>query len=289
MEPPPEDRRRSSDQVIDLTAVAEPFETVDAAVESVIHGLAEQGIGRWALVDDALADGPADDVLTIELAVPDDPRVVALRALTPPPSELTAQDQGSLLRASRTIATLIAADRKVTHLRELADRAERASETDELTGLANARGWWRTLAREAARCDRRKIGAVVAVIDLDELKLVNDGDGHLAGDLLLERAGRALQAAVRSHDLVARIGGDEFGVLAVDYAPDDPSILVGRLEDHLETAGVRASVGAAVYAPDGRINETYRLADAAMYVSKRAAGGTTGPEDEHDLPTAAGA
>lgn len=281
--------RRSADDPVDLTSAAAPFETVEAAVESVLHGLHEQGLGRWVLIDGAVEDLHDAEVLTIALSLPDEPRLMALRAETPPRSPLSERDLRSLLRASRTIATLLAAERATTQLRELADRAERASETDDLTGLANARGWWRTLAREAARCDRHGIGALVAVVDLDELKQVNDRDGHLAGDVLLRLAAGALQGAVRSHDLVARIGGDEFGVLAVDHEPLEPPSLVTRIEEHLAVAGVRASVGSALYLPDSRINEAYRLADASMYASKRARArqaGAAAADDGTAIPSA---
>lgn len=97
-------------------------------------------------------------------------------------------------------------------------------------------------------------------------------EGHLAGDAVLRSAAGALRGAVRSHDLVARVGGDEFGVLAVDYEPMDGDVLVARLQQHLATAEVHASIGACRYASGGRITESFRQADANMYRAKRSRG-----------------
>jgi diguanylate cyclase (GGDEF)-like protein len=109
----------------------------------------------------------------------------------------------------------------------------------------------------------------VATIDLDDLKIVNDTQGHLAGDLLLRLCADSLKAATRGSDLVARLGGDEFGVLAVDYDADGPDPLVKRLNEQLEIDEVRASVGAAVHVAGSDIMRTAHLSDVAMYEEKR--------------------
>ena len=132
----------------------------------------------------------------------------------------------------------------------------------------NTRAWWRALARESARCDRYQLTLVIAVIDLDELKLVNDSQGHLGGDLLLRSAAQQLTAAVRASDLVARIGGDEFAVLAVDYEAPLPDLLLQRLRSNLAANGIRASCGAAVYHPGDAIENAFKSADENMYAAK---------------------
>jgi diguanylate cyclase (GGDEF)-like protein len=107
------------------------------------------------------------------------------------------------------------------------------------------------------------------MIDLDDLKVINDTQGHLAGDLLLRLAADSLKSATRGSDLVARLGGDEFGVLAVDYEADEPDPLVKRLNEQLEIDEVRASVGAAVHIAGSDIMRTAHLSDVAMYEEKR--------------------
>ena len=251
-----------------LPAAVGPFGSTTEAVDAELLRLEDAGLGRWELVDRPLEDPLA---AVVPLLLPDDPRTLALRAVdeVEEPAGLAST---AVLRSARTIATLLAAEGGLDQLRQRVARAERESTTDELTGLANPRAWWRALSREEARCDRRSgLAAVVAVIDLDHLKRVNDEQGHLAGDEVLRATARALAAAVRPHDVVARLGGDEFGVLAVDYDEQSPGVLVARLEAHLRSAGVEASIGAVRYTSGEVITEAYRRADAEMYKAKRAA------------------
>jgi diguanylate cyclase (GGDEF)-like protein len=168
------------------------------------------------------------------------------------------------------MATVLEAEQRADRSHRRALQAEAESMTDPLTGLPNGRAWWRALAREASRCDRHDLLAVVAVVDLDELKVVNDAQGHLAGDLLLRTLAETLEHSVRDTDVVARLGGDEFGVLAVDYQAPVPDTLLTRLEQSLNAADIKASVGADVYSPGGNIDATFKSADLAMYQAKRA-------------------
>ena len=100
---------------------------------------------------------------------------------------------------------------------DFAHAAERSAlvlaQTDHLTGLVNRRGW--DLAIEQAREGLESYGdhMSVVIMDLDHLKEINDNDGHEAGDEVLQAVGRVLSSLVRRDDVVARIGGDEFGVL----------------------------------------------------------------------------
>jgi diguanylate cyclase (GGDEF)-like protein len=181
----------------------------------------------------------------------------------------SADDLAALQHSGRLLATLLDAEQRAERLHRRAERAEAESLTDDLTGLPNGRAWWRALLREASRCDRYDLAAVVAVVDLDGLKTINDTQGHLAGDLLLRTLGETLTNSVRESDVVARLGGDEFGVLAVDYQPPLPDTMVDRLRAGLDVAGISASVGADVYRTGDIIDDTFHRADADMYVVKR--------------------
>lgn len=150
--------------------------------------------------------------------------------------------------------------------------------TDPLTGLTNRRGMEAELKRMLARTERDGSAIVVAFIDLDGFKAINDTYGHDVGDQFLIHIARRLTAAVRPGDLVARAGGDEFIVLAQSSGPAD------GLRERLETATIGpfafkhcdlqyggASVGVARTSPgDHDISEILKDADAAMYEAKRA-------------------
>ncbi|BDD81193.1 diguanylate cyclase/phosphodiesterase [Tsukamurella pulmonis] len=140
--------------------------------------------------------------------------------------------------------------------------AAQLARLDELTGLLNRRG----LTQD---CRRWSGAMTVAVVDLDGFKQLNDTQGHAAGDELLRRVARGLQAAAGPDALVARLGGDEFAVVAERL----PADLGERLFDPSETP-VRASVGLARGIADGAsvLGSLLEEADRAMYEAKRAHG-----------------
>ncbi len=102
---------------------------------------------------------------------------------------------------------------------------------DDLTGLYNRRGFI-TLAEQQLKLSRRsKRGFFLVFVDLDGLKQINDSFGHLQGDEALTRTALILKKTFRETDIAARIGGDEFMVLAIDAAGDSADIITRRLED----------------------------------------------------------
>jgi diguanylate cyclase (GGDEF)-like protein len=103
--------------------------------------------------------------------------------------------------------------RTIDHLHEQADRLVDLAQTDPLTGLPNRRYFIEILEREFNRARRYQRPLTLLYLDLDEFKELNDRHGHLFGDEILRGASRSLKAVLRSTDLLARIGGDEFAVL----------------------------------------------------------------------------
>ena len=163
-------------------------------------------------------------------------------------------------------ATAVTLVEHVQELRFLADH-------DPLTRLLNRRVFMERLDSEAARADRsgRPFGLVLC--DLDRFKLLNDSQGHLAGDEALRMLGRILGEALRRSDEAFRIGGDEFALVLPDADPDAVESVVERItvamEGKLQT--VRASFGAAAYPSDaGHPEALVHAADAALYEAKRA-------------------
>jgi diguanylate cyclase (GGDEF)-like protein len=164
----------------------------------------------------------------------------------------------------------------------LLERARHQATHDALTGLAN-----RVLFNEQiqqAIADRRRSGQVAAVcyLDLDGFKAVNDRLGHAAGDQLLQRAAERIRGCVRETDVVARLSGDEFGVLVrgldrsqsvTHVARQLVSALARPFELDAGTGHVTVSVGVAVVGEHGRTpEELLRRSDAAMYAAKRERG-----------------
>ena len=100
---------------------------------------------------------------------------------------------------------------------------------------------------EDARLRRFGDPGAVIVVRLDQLATIDDASGHEAGETFVRRAAEIIARAVRSIDIVARLGGSEFGVIATDLIPLSSEILVDRILDAFEAAGVAGSIGCAPY------------------------------------------
>ncbi|MCL5076777.1 MAG: GGDEF domain-containing protein, partial [Actinobacteria bacterium] len=111
--------------------------------------------------------------------------------------------------------------------------------------------------------------ASIVVIDIDNLKTVNDSKGHQAGDEIIRKAARVIGQTSRSDDVVARTGGDEFAVLTKGVSPEGTDAFVRRLKIALTVAGVQASVGICSSASATSLSEAWDKADQNMYLSKR--------------------
>lgn len=153
-------------------------------------------------------------------------------------------------------------NRQLEHKVALARAAHELSQTDELTGLLNRRGFADRVARIFA--DHAPEAGAVAFVDIDGLKMVNDSEGHLAGDQLITSVAQAVRSTVRPSDAVGRIGGDEFAVFAADL---DPAALRKRL---VKAVGGKASVGVAQLRSADALPDALLAADAQMYAAKRA-------------------
>jgi diguanylate cyclase (GGDEF)-like protein/PAS domain S-box-containing protein len=145
---------------------------------------------------------------------------------------------------------------------------------DALTGLANYREFVDTLEREVRRADRSQHSFAVLLLDLDELKRINDRLGHLAGNRALKRLAAVMKQHCRSTDLAGRFGGDEFALLLIDAEPGRAEQIAARIErcvrnDGIEPA-IRVSIGTAMYPDDGRTpQELLDAADRELYRRKR--------------------
>jgi diguanylate cyclase (GGDEF)-like protein len=183
---------------------------------------------------------------------------------------------------SQVLAPLLVTGASVAVLASLRERLERerdsaraSARSDPLTGVANRRAMLERIYYEIARHSRTRRSFAVLVLDLDGFKLLNDRFGHLAGDDLLREVARAVQLAIRDQDTLARMGGDEFCVLAPETSAAGATTLakrateaVGRVTVGIETLG--ASAGVALFPVDGRTAAALlNAADQRLLEAKR--------------------
>jgi diguanylate cyclase (GGDEF)-like protein len=174
-----------------------------------------------------------------------------------------AADDGmlaSLRQHARVLASLL----------DMEARAVRGDAlVDPLGRLADRQAWQRLLEREDVRCERLDLPAGVLVIDIDGLTALNRTHGHAAGDDLLVRAATVLLRSSRGTDVVARLGGDRFAILASGASDGQMSVLGARLRLRLAGARVPASVGWASRRGHGDLVQTWVAADRDMLRSKQ--------------------
>ncbi len=191
----------------------------------------------------------------------------AIHPSSQPETILAEQELVELLGAM--LSTILQSELRASA--EVRQREKLKAETlsDTLTGLYNRRGWDRLLKSEEDRCRRYGHPAAITVVDIDNLKRVNDTQGHAAGDILISSVGATLRNAARPPDVVARLGGDEFGILSVECDRGGAQALLERIRASLVEVGVQASAGVAMRDPSVGLNGAWEEADQRMYIEKR--------------------
>lgn len=192
-----------------------------------------------------------------------------LCAIDPVPhTDEILQDQAQIELLASLLSAILRAELKTAQEIRRSERLELEALADPLTRLSNRRAWDQLLAREEDRCRRYGHPAAVFSIDLDELKQVNDRNGHPAGDRMIEATADALREAVREIDIVARLGGDEFGIIAVECDKAGADALLVRAREALARKGIPASLGMSMRNPELGLEPAWKEADRLMYKEK---------------------
>jgi diguanylate cyclase (GGDEF)-like protein len=165
-------------------------------------------------------------------------------------------------------------------LKSAYERERTLSRIDPLTGLANRRFFLELTQIELDWCRRRQTPLTIAYADVDNFKTVNDTLGHQTGDRLLSEVANTLKENVRSIDIVARPGGDEFVIMFPELESSKAQDVLKRLLTHLaermsqQNWPVTFSIGAATYNNlNYSLEEMIAEADALMYAAKQAGKG----------------
>jgi diguanylate cyclase (GGDEF)-like protein len=215
-------------------------------------------------------------------------------------ADLSAVDDSLIERFARRVLTLpegsVSTDASTTDvvLRDLIQELHRRATTDALTGVLTRGAVEQRLHAELARAQRYGRHLSLLLVDVDDLKLVNDAHGHTAGDVVLRSLARELDGSVRSTDIVGRWGGDEFLVICPEANEVAAAAVATKIVSVAAAVGVHrngvhlastVSVGWVNAAGGGPADVIVGRADAALYRAKLRGGGCAvgyGPDAASD-------
>lgn len=162
---------------------------------------------------------------------------------------------------------------------KLFEKIQRQATTDGLTGLANHKRFYEILEKELWRCRRYGGQISLVMVDIDNLKKINDTYGHRAGDKVIRRISSKIRECIRQIDTAARYGGDEFAVILPNTSLTDAVVVAGRMVDAVaqspitwkkEQIGLSISVGLGQYDAASSPEDITSRSDQALYTAKQA-------------------
>lgn len=250
-------------EVVDLRR-AKLDEDVVAAAQVAVWALASELPDRaWAILDRAghvvaCSEAWTDQLLPTSRGVAEiqlDDEDAWLMIATDAPAELGTEADAAARSVARLLHTVVTTTSRRRKAEVEADEAREAAGTDPVTQVLNARGLWEQLAEPATAATTP---AAVARVGLDDLKAFNTQYGFLAGDLLLRTVAQQVRSCVGRNDVIARLGGAEFAVIATGLQPEE---LATRLRANVQVEGAAVWVGVARREDDEPVRTTVARAD----------------------------
>jgi diguanylate cyclase (GGDEF)-like protein/PAS domain S-box-containing protein len=177
------------------------------------------------------------------------------------------------------VAGIIGVITDITDRKGIEEKLRELSVTDELTGLYNRRGFFTLAEQQLKVVNREKKRMIMVTADLDGLKETNDTLGHQGGDQLLIETSKILRRSFRDSDIIARMGGDEFAILAMESPEANDETIIVRFKENLNSYNASSnnsitlslSLGVKSYDPEHpcSIDELLSVADKLMYKEKK--------------------
>jgi diguanylate cyclase (GGDEF)-like protein len=262
-------RRLEGDSTGSVVHAADPHGFFSSStLQDVAHGVLQVAFGN-----DSDPDKPLPDTNGSYCIAPLVARDVVRGMLYvdgPPSGEITEAQLRVLLDFAAQAAIAVENARLYDETRRLLEETQRLALTDTLTGISNRRALTEMLDRELHTSERYDTPFAFIILDLDDLKKINDSGGHSLGDLALKRFANVLKKTARKGDIVARYAGDEFVVVMANTDRDAAVRGVERIIAALRRSGLQCSIGAAMFPSDGIDGQTlFFAADEALYHAKQ--------------------
>lgn len=189
----------------------------------------------------------------------------------PPVEPINENQVRMLLDFASQAAIAVENARLYDETRRLLEETQRLALTDHLTGIANRRALGDMLERELHTAERYDSPFCYVILDLDDFKSINDTGGHAAGDQALKKFAECLKRTARKGDIVGRYAGDEFIVVMTQTDRSAAEQGIERILASLRKAGIKCSIGAAMFPYDGTDGQSLLYAaDEALYQAKQA-------------------
>lgn len=192
-----------------------------------------------------------------------------------PEEEMTPKVRDAIMTLMQEVEFL---RRDLSDAKNRLDKMEKLADQDPLIPVANRRAFVREVSRMISFAERYEVSSSVIYIDVNNMKTVNDEQGHNAGDAVLMHVGMTLQKNVRDLDTVGRLGGDEFGVILAqsndDQAHERAEALVAKVIDSPavydgQEIAVDVAYGTYTFGGNMKASEALAEADKIMYENKR--------------------
>jgi diguanylate cyclase (GGDEF)-like protein len=164
----------------------------------------------------------------------------------------------------------------ISRLKTSLDNQKELARTDHLTGIANRRAFFDLANLELGKARRYQTPISILYMDIDNFKHINDHFGHHIGDRLLRSVAMTMKNNIRAIDVIARFGGDEFGILLAETGSESAALVAGKLKEKLVELvqhngwPITFSMGVVTFEiTPASVDEMIDLADAQMYLAKR--------------------
>lgn len=252
-------------------------DTIDGALAVLAEGAPDMIVLDLGLPD----GGGVDAIHKVQRAAPAVPLVV-LTGLDDEGAAIQALHAGAqdyLIKGQMSTSLLVRALRYAFERHGMQMALRKESTVDELTGLANRRGFLMLAEQHAMLAKRTGENFVVAFIDMDRLKPINDTLGHQAGDAAIAEIADVLRSCFRDSDILGRLGGDEFALLMPATAENSEASIRNRLRRELQTRNEQPDRRYSLYVSVGiitsnaqqplSVEEMLAQADALMYEEKQ--------------------